>query len=295
MGRGKAVEGEEESGLMRLTEYIVKKRMNLSINAKDKNLAIRQVAELLGSSGMVKDLPTAVARVLERESYESCGIGHGIAIPHARCTGLKNLACAIGRLKKPVDFLSFDKEPVNLVFVILYSTETTAKYLLFVSSLTRMLQKEEVRQKLLRAKTPAEFYSVFEKADAESGELPAEKPARSKKAKPVGATAQEHPEMLLLIRLQRLETLREGVPKKKAAAIQPQIDNLRACINSDTLRHFDMLMKRSKLAVVAAEGAMCQGCNMKLPSAFVQELRKGDKLAACPSCKRFLFFVGEKE
>ena len=294
MGRGKVTEGEEEQGIMRLTEYIVKKRIKLSISAKDKNLAIRQVAELFGSGGIVQDPSAALARVLERESYESCGIGHGVAIPHARCSGLKNLACAIGRLKKPVDFLSFDREPVNLVFVILYSTETTAKYLLFISSLTRMLQKEEVRQKLLNAKTPAEFYSVFEEADVESGELPAEKPARLRKSKPVSA-GQEHPEMLLLIRLQRLETLKQGLSKKKAEAIQPQILNLRACISSNVLHQFDSLMKRSNLAIVAAEGAMCQGCNMKLPSAFVQELRKGNKLATCPTCKRFLFFVGEKE
>lgn len=294
MGRGKVAECAEESGLMRLTDYIAKKRINLSINVKNKNLAIRHVAELFGSGSIVKDLPGTVARVLERESYESCGIGHGVAIPHARCTGLKNLACAIGRLKKPVDFVSFDGEPVNLVFVILYSTETTAKYLLFISSLTRLLQKEEVRRKLLSAKTPAEFYSVFEEADAESGDLSAEKATRRRKPTDV-SELQESPELLLLIRLQRLESLKQGVSKKKAEAIQPQIDNLRACISSNILRQFDALMKRSKLAVVAAEGAMCQGCNMKLPSAFAQTLRKGNKLATCPSCKRFLFFVGEKE
>ena len=279
---------------MRLTDYIAKKRINLSINAKDKNQAIRQVVELFVGSGIVRDLPAALARVLERESYESCGIGHGIAIPHARVSGLKNLACAIGRLKKPVDFLSFDREPVQLVFVILYSAETTAKYLLFISSLTREFQEESVRRELLQAKTPAELYAVFEKVDAESGELRAGEPTRRRKAAVV-VEGHEPPELLLLIRLQRLETLKKGVSKRKASGIQPQIDNLRSCISASTLQHFDTLMKRSNLAVVAAEGAMCQGCNMKLPSAFVQELRKADKLFTCPSCKRFLFFVGEKE
>ena len=277
---------------MRLTDYIVKKRISLSLDAKDKNHAIREVAELFGGSGVVEDLPAAVSRVLERESYESCGIGHGVAIPHARCSGLKNLTCAIARLKKPVDFLSFDGEPVNLVFLILYSTETTAKYLLFVSSLVRALQKEEVRKQLLQAKTAAAFYSVFERIDTETGEISAEKPARRKK---VGAaTEKELPGLHLLIRLQRLETLKAGTSKKKAQAVQPQIDNLRSCIEERTLYHFDKLMKRSNLAVVAVEGAMCHGCNMKLPSAFVQHLRKGDILNICPTCKRFLFFVGEK-
>ena len=289
--------GDKEGGkqaLMRVTDYMAKKRISLSINAKDKNQAIRQVADLFAGSGIVKDLPGAVARVLERESYESCGIGHGIAIPHARVSGLKNLACAIGRLEKPVNFLAFDGEPVQLVFLILYSSETTAKYLLFISSLTREFQKEDVRKQLLNAQTAAELYSVFEKIDAESGELPVAEPARSPKEAAV-SSGHEPPELLLLIRLQRLETLKEGVSKKKARGIQPQIDNLRSCISADTLHHFDRLMKRSKLAVVAAEGAMCQGCNMKLPSALVQELRKTNTLFTCPTCKRFLFFVGEKE
>ena len=290
----KVVKESDDQVVMRLTEYIVRKRIDLKVNAKDKNQAIRKVAELFGASGIVKDLPGAVARVLERESYESCGVGHGIAIPHARVSGLKNLACAIGRLKKPVDFLSFDGEPVQLVFVILYSAETTAKYLLFISSMAREFQKEAVRRKLLGAKTPAELYSVFEKIDAERGEYPAQKPARRRKAAAAGE-GHEPPEVLLLIRLQRLETLKEGVSKQKARGIQPQIDNLRSCISGDTLKHFDRLMTRSKLAVVAAEGAMCQGCNMRLPSAFVQELRKGSRLFTCPTCKRFLFFVGEKE
>jgi len=294
LGRTTVVKEAGAQALMQLTDYIAKKRIDLSINAKDKNQAIRQVADLFAGSGVVKDLPGAVARVLERESYESCGVGHGIAIPHARVSGLKNLACAIGRLKKPVDFLAFDGEPVQLVFLILYSSETTAKYLLFISSLTREFQKEEVRKQLLNAKTVAELYSVFEKIDAESGELSVPEPVRRRKEVAVG-TSQEPPELLLLIRLQRLETLKDGASKKKARGIQPQIDNLRSCISADTLRHFDRLMKRSRLAVVAAEGAMCQGCNMKLPSALVQELRKANTLFMCPTCKRFLFFVGEKE
>jgi hypothetical protein len=200
----------------------------------------------------------------------------------------------VGRLKKPVDFLAFDGQPVNLIFLILYSTETTAKYLLFISSLSREFQKEDVRKKLIHAKTPAEFHAVFEEIDAEAGEIGVEKAVRHPKAG-AGVSGKEHPELLLLIRLQRLETLRAGVSKRKAQAIQPQIDNLRSCIQDHTLQHFDRLLKRSNLAVVAAEGAMCQGCNMKLPSAFVQDLRKGDQLYTCPTCKRFLFFVGEKE
>jgi mannitol/fructose-specific phosphotransferase system IIA component (Ntr-type) len=285
----------KDTTLMRLTEYIAKKRISASVDAKDKNHAIRQVAELLRDGGVVNDLPAAVSRVLERESYESCGIGHGVAIPHARCAGLKNLTCAVGRLKKPVDFISFDGEPVRLVFLILYSAETTAKYLLFVSSLVRALQKEEVREELLKAKNAAALHSIFEEIDAAAGETAAKKPAQREKVKQETAVEMELLEPHLVVRLQRLENLKASTSKKKARAIQPQIDNLRSCIQETTLQHFDKLVKRSNLAIVAAEKGMCQGCNMKLPSAFVQNLTRGDRLYTCPTCKRFLFFVGQKE
>ena len=60
----------------------------------------------------------ALDPILERETTESTGIGRGIAVPHARVTGMKQLACAVGRIPAGLDFKAVDRLPVQIIFLI---------------------------------------------------------------------------------------------------------------------------------------------------------------------------------
>ena len=49
-----------------------------------------------------------------REKLGSTGLGHGVAIPHGRAKGLKDVAGAFVRLKEAIPFDAPDGKPVNL-------------------------------------------------------------------------------------------------------------------------------------------------------------------------------------
>ncbi len=51
----------------------------------------------------------------ERESLGPTGVGHGVALPHARLHGLDRVVGAFIRLEKPLDFDAVDRQPVDLV------------------------------------------------------------------------------------------------------------------------------------------------------------------------------------
>jgi PTS system nitrogen regulatory IIA component len=55
----------------------------------------------------------------ERESLGPTGVGHGVALPHARLSALTAVHGAFLRLEKPVDFDAADRQPVDLVFALL--------------------------------------------------------------------------------------------------------------------------------------------------------------------------------
>ncbi len=44
------------------------------------------------------------------------GVGHGIALPHARLEDLDEIVGVFLRLEKPLDYDSVDRQPVDLVF-----------------------------------------------------------------------------------------------------------------------------------------------------------------------------------
>ncbi|MBO6625562.1 MAG: PTS sugar transporter subunit IIA, partial [Roseicyclus sp.] len=48
----------------------------------------------------------------DRESLGPTGVGHGVALPHARLGDLTNVSGAFLKLDKPIDFESVDRQPV---------------------------------------------------------------------------------------------------------------------------------------------------------------------------------------
>lgn len=96
-----------------------------------------------------------------RERLGSTGLGNGIAIPHGRVAGLKETVGAFVRLKKPILFESPDNLPVDLLFLLLVSTESTEEHLQVLAALAEVLSKEDFRRHLRAAKTPDEVWQLF--------------------------------------------------------------------------------------------------------------------------------------
>ena len=92
---------------MKFVEHVRRENV-IELDATSKADAIRQLVAHLGKNKNVVDEHEVLERVMERESLEPTSLGHGIAIPHARSRNVPRLVCAVGRLKKPIDFLSFD-------------------------------------------------------------------------------------------------------------------------------------------------------------------------------------------
>lgn len=111
----------------------------------------------------------------ERERLSSTGFGNGIAVPHARLTGLKAPVGLFARLEKPVDFMAVDEAPVDLVFMLLAppaSHYANAMHLQALASVSRTLRDKVVRARLRAARTPEEILQIFSGSTAPAHPLP---------------------------------------------------------------------------------------------------------------------------
>ena len=74
--------------------------------------------------------------------------------------------------------------------------------------------------------------------------------------------------------------------------IRSRIDNIRELVSPRLIRHYDRLSKARPPALVPVEGDTCQGCFMKLPSQFVQQVRQDpEHIHTCPNCSRYIYVV----
>jgi nitrogen PTS system EIIA component len=79
---------------------------------------------------------SAIDGLQERETLGPTGVGHGIALPHARLEDLKGIIGVFVRLEKPLDYDSVDRQPVDLVFGLFAPRDSGVDHLKALARLT---------------------------------------------------------------------------------------------------------------------------------------------------------------
>jgi len=65
-------------------------------------------------------------------------------------------------------------------------------------------------------------------------------------------------------------------------------------IDTVFLRRYEGLRKRKAgIAIVKADGGVCQGCNMSVAPQTVNKLQRNEELIFCSNCQRILYWEGE--
>jgi PTS system nitrogen regulatory IIA component len=99
--------------------------------------------------------------LLERERLGTTGVGNGIAIPHGKLAGLKQLFGMFARLETPVEFDAIDEQPVDLIFLLLAPEAAGADHLKALARVSRLLRDRSVCEKLRGANQPDAIYALL--------------------------------------------------------------------------------------------------------------------------------------
>jgi PTS system nitrogen regulatory IIA component len=99
--------------------------------------------------------------LMERERLGTTGIGHGIAIPHARLAEVDRLVGLFARLAQPVDFESLDDQPSDLIFLLLAPDSADADSLKALARISRVLRDPALRQRLRQERDRDAVYRLL--------------------------------------------------------------------------------------------------------------------------------------
>ena len=100
----------------------------------------------------------------ERESLGPTGVGHGVALPHARLEGLDHVVGIFLRLEKPLDFDAVDRQPVDLIFGLFAPKESGVEHLKALDLVSRTLRDAATCTKLRANTDPAALHAVLTEA-----------------------------------------------------------------------------------------------------------------------------------
>lgn len=136
------------------------------VDAADKKQLIQILAQHAAAKlGIEEHLLVDV--LWEREKLGTTGVGHGIAIPHGRVSGLTNVCGFFARLSTPLSFDSVDNLPVDLVFLLLAPEDAGADHLHALATISRTLRDSALCEKLRKAKDAVSILKLLQQAATE--------------------------------------------------------------------------------------------------------------------------------
>ena len=133
----------------------------LNLKAGNKDGILEEMVAMMNSAGLLDDYDGCLQAVKEREASMSTGMQNGIAIPHGKSDGVKELVVAIGLKKEGVDFQSLDGKDANIFIMTLSPRNTTGPHIQFLSSVSAILNKSGITAELMKCRTPGEVKALL--------------------------------------------------------------------------------------------------------------------------------------
>ncbi len=131
------------------------------LDATDKQEIINELVDSLASSGQVSDSESLKDAVWTREQTRTTGIGHGLAIPHGKCSSMKNLAIAIGKPAEPIDFEAIDSQPVQLIVLLASPPDKTSDHIQALAHISRLMNDASFREEIYNAESRETIYELI--------------------------------------------------------------------------------------------------------------------------------------
>jgi PTS system nitrogen regulatory IIA component len=99
--------------------------------------------------------------ILQRERLGSTGVGNGIAIPHGKLPGVRQITGVFARLDAPVDFEALDDQPVDILFMLLAPESAGADHLKALARIARVLRDRDPVTKIRGTHDAAAIYALL--------------------------------------------------------------------------------------------------------------------------------------
>jgi fructose-specific phosphotransferase system IIA component len=135
---------------MKILDFLSKKAILTDIKSTKKEEVIKELVELLISSGEIdkRFRNKLFEALIARESLGSTAIGQGVAIPHAKSDCVTKLVAAFGLSRKGVDFDSLDGEPAHIFFLLVAPQDSAGPHLKALARISRLLKDKYFRDSL---------------------------------------------------------------------------------------------------------------------------------------------------
>jgi len=253
------------------SDFLQPSQIIFNLKAKDKIQAIEELLDVLVKQKLVKNKKLTLTRIIDRERLESTGLGHSVALPHARVDTDGEIAIAVGKSKEGISFDSIDNKKVHLIILIVWNPSLPGLFNHLFAGLAKFLRYPVFRQRVFGSKNKSDLYGVLSEIALR---LPQEDRIISRAS--------------LLMKLQEIEIKKRKAKKEQLKKLKEQASLIRQELDEALMDRFDRLMERYGFAVAEVDGGVCQGCNINVATGLSSAIEGSNDIYVCENCGKFM-------
>ncbi len=136
---------------MLISDLLSQERIRCDVHSSSKKRLLELISEELARNSDQLTKREIFESLCARERLGSTGLGKGVAIPHGRVKGTKNVEASFFRLKKPLPFDAVDGEPVDLLFALAVPENCSEDHLKLLSQVAELFSDPELLRELREA------------------------------------------------------------------------------------------------------------------------------------------------
>jgi len=145
---------------MKIPDLLSPSDVMFDVRASNKRRLLQDLAARAAAS-LGRDVEQVAPFRLKREELGPPGIGHGVAIPHARLPDLQKPYGLLAKLKQGIEFDAIDGQAVDIVFVLLLPAAAENGQLGALALVARTLRPPENLARLRAATDSSGLYAVI--------------------------------------------------------------------------------------------------------------------------------------
>ena len=150
---------------MKIVDFLTSSDVLADLKAATREDILHEMVGHLNGAGQITDSNRLVEILLDREMLGSTGIGNGVAIPHGRLEGLKEILLVFGRSVEGIQWEAHDGQPVNLFFLLVAPEDSAGLHLKALARISRIVKNPECRMALLEGGDSDSLYQVIQSED----------------------------------------------------------------------------------------------------------------------------------
>lgn len=152
---------------MKISDFLERKTIIPNLHSQTKPDVIKELAEKIATVYPNINEERLVEVLMDREKLCSTAVDSGVAIPHAKLSGISNIIVGLGRSTDGIDFDSLDSKKTHLFIVLIAPENSTGSHIQLLARISKIFKNPDLRASLMNCESQDEIYESVTMEDAE--------------------------------------------------------------------------------------------------------------------------------